>query len=241
MSSSQIFCPNCDALVPAEHININAMAAKCDDCDHVFQLPQSPTKRNSASSTESSSSSFDEDLLDFKGRVPARPKSLTKETGPGGELYIRKRWFTPALFGLLFFCIAWDSFLVFWYTMAFTDENAPWIMVIFPIAHVAVGVGLTYSVIAGFLNKTHLFADRHTVIVSHRPLPWFGNREADAHGIKSISLQRSASGDSDRPSLKYKLLANNDGEEIELLGSLDRSEARYIAFELANQLKCDLA
>src|SRR6187401_1885165 len=103
MESSQVQCPNCSAIVPGQNINIAALLAKCDLCSHVFQLPQA----------EGTSSAIAE-----PSSRPSRPAGIVHDTGPGGELYLRRNWFTPALFFLLFFCIAWDSFLVFWYSMA---------------------------------------------------------------------------------------------------------------------------
>jgi hypothetical protein len=40
------------------------------------------------------------------------------------------RWFTPSVIFLVFFCIAWDSFLIFWYSMAFNSKHVPWIAVV---------------------------------------------------------------------------------------------------------------
>ena len=117
----------------------------------------------------------------------------------------------------------------------------PWLMIVFPIGHVAVGVGLTYSVIAGFLNKTHIFADQHTVIVNHRPVPWLGNKEMNAKDINRLSLQRAASQNSSgRGYESFNVMADVNGEETKLLGGLQPSEARYIAHELSQLLKVDL-
>src|SRR6185503_9809473 len=74
----------------------------------------------------------------------------------GDELSISWRWFKPGqhLF-LLFFVIAWDAFLVNWYFGAGPGSGDIFFYV-FPIAHVAAGIGLTYAVLTGFLNRTYV-------------------------------------------------------------------------------------
>ena len=59
--------------------------------------------------------------------------------------------------------------------MAF-QVDAPWIMKVFPIAHVAVGVGLTYYTVAGFVNSTVLRVSEGQLAVRQGPFPWPGNR-----------------------------------------------------------------
>ena len=48
-------------------------------------------------------------------------------------------WYSSMSFFILLFTIIWNAFLFFWYSMAFTI-GAPWIMVIFPLIHVAIGL-----------------------------------------------------------------------------------------------------
>jgi hypothetical protein len=86
-----------------------------------------------------------------------------------------QRWFSSKYIPMAFFAIAWDSFLFFWYSTAFRT-GAPWIMVVFPLAHVAVGIGITYSTIAGFINRTVLEVSRDEIGVWFEPLPWLGEK-----------------------------------------------------------------
>jgi len=234
MSYSKVYCPSCGAVVPADDINIKALIGKCDDCDHVFDLPQKANKKSNQSKKSGP--------LDFDGSAPPRPKKIQKEVGPSNELYLKKAWFSPMYFGLMFFCIAWDSFLVFWYSIAFTT-NAPWLMLVFPIGHLAIGVGMTYTVIAGLFNKTHIFADRYTIIVRHRPIPWKGNRELECMDIKRLYLEEKLPRNHQnlsRTLTNYDLKADIAGDEVTILSGLETSEARYIIYELAKAVKIDL-
>jgi len=238
MNASQVHCLNCGTLVPASDINIKTMTGKCAACDHIFNI-NSPSTNNDNS-------------------PPPRPKNISIESGSrddfpgtqqdsnpffkhGESLYLKFRWFTPMLFGLVFFCIAWDAFLVFWYSTALTQADTPWIMIVFPIGHLAVGVGLTYSTIAGLLNTTHVYADQHVVSVKHGPVPWRGNKEIPAKDIRKLTIEHSLTAHRNNSSQSsFKIMADVNGAETQLLARLEHSQARYIAYQLAKQIKVDL-
>lgn len=227
MESEAVVCPNCSAPVPADNINIAALLAKCSLCSHVFRLPMA-----------------DQPVASAAIEIPSRPSGIVHDTGPGGELYLRRSWFEPGLFGLLFFCVLWDGFLIFWYSVAlFGKPNGPgpgegfWMMVLFPLLHVAVGVGLTYSVIAGFFNKTQILAEDRQLHIRHRPIPWWGNRVVNIEDIKEFELDRTWN-DGDA---KYSVgLHHVDDRQITLLSSLSNRQAEYIGYVLANHLEIPL-
>ena len=252
MNASQVHCFNCGVLVPAVDINIKAMTGKCVACDHIFDIA-SPSTHND----------FDRGVTkrtrDFDNSPPPRPKNISIESGPANELsagtkdvnpffnnygellHLKIRWFTPMLFGIIFFCIAWDSFLVFWYSIALTQPNTPWIMIVFPICHVAVGVGLTYSTIASLFNSTHIIADQHVLSIKHGPVPWWANKELNVKDIRKLMIRKSHNTYQNHNSqISFKVVADVNGEETPLLNRLEQSHARYIAYQLAKQTKVDL-
>jgi hypothetical protein len=99
----------------------------------------------------------------------------------GDAVVIRRSWFSHIVWFLVFFCIAWDSFLIFWYRMAlFGSDQGPssfhLIAILFPIGHVAVGLGLTYFVFCLFLNQTDAILRPDTLAIQTHPLPWRGNQ-----------------------------------------------------------------
>jgi len=130
-------CKTCGKPILADDINIKLAIAKGGACHAVFGFADQLGSHSAPASR--------------RAEVPLPGGMKIDRWGP--ELTITRRWFSAVLLFLVFFCIAWDSFLVFWYTMAFRAD-APWIMKVFPIVHVAVGVGLTYYTIAGFVNST---------------------------------------------------------------------------------------
>lgn len=145
----------------------------------------------------------------------------------GGRCTIYWRWFTPMHLGMLIFCIAWDSFLIFWYSMALGGHGAPCVMIIFPIGHVAVGVGLTYATLAGLFNHTRIELSASQMSITHAPLPWWGNRSIAASQIAQLYCERGKSSRNGerryvlsivlRSGTKQKLLSVNGLDEAKFL------------------------
>lgn len=231
MESEAVVCPNCSAQVPADNINIAALLAKGSLCSHLFRLPMADPPP----------------AVSPPVAAPSRPSGIVHDEGPSGELYIRRRWFTPKYIFLLFFCIAWDGFLVFWYSMAlFGNVKGPgpgpgdgfWLMVLFPICHVAVGVGLTYSVIAGFFNKTQVLVDENQLHVRHQPIPWWGNRVMGVDEIQEFELDHSSTNNGE---VLYSVgVHHRDGRQVILLSGLPMRHAEYIGHVLAEYVEVPL-
>jgi hypothetical protein len=145
-----------------------------------------------------------------------------------GSLTIRRTWLTWKIAPLILFVIFWDGFLIFWYTMALGKAHAPLMMILFPLIHVAVGVSLTYFVIASFFNKTDIIIAPTNVRVATGPLPWIGNCEIRREDVSSI-LVRERSGNRGR--ISYEVMyADRARKERKLVGYITQSEqARFIA------------
>jgi len=114
----------------------------------------------------------------FKPRADVlQPEELQVEN-TATHLRFSKHWYRPGLFFLFFFCIAWNAFLIGWYVIGASSPmpvGAKIIMMLFPIAHIAVGVGLSYKVLTGFLNRTVVEVSSYQLTLRHKPLPWKGN------------------------------------------------------------------
>lgn len=143
--AQKIHC-SCGALVPAEDINLDRMIAKCAACDAVFKFELSSPV---------------EDAL----RIP-QPEALRVER-EGDTVRLRHRWFEPMLhLPVLGFSVAWMAFLIGWYSM----DNALLFM-IFPIVHVAVGLGMLWFVARGLLNRTEIVVTPRRLTGSSGPIP----------------------------------------------------------------------
>lgn len=220
----QLKCGQCGAPFRAADLHLDRGIAVCSACGSVQRLP-GPT------ASESSSDSEVTPPRKPQGDVPI-PAQFTVEDD-GHELTIRQRWFQWAILFLMFFAIAWDSFLVGWYSMFAGGGGPPGVFgivfFVFPIAHVAVGVGLTYFVLAGFLNSTVIRVADGMLSVRHGPLPWRGNLDLPTDGIEQIYCQNKIhkSRDDDghtRTSMQYEVHAVINGQKQKLLGGLHEAD-----------------
>lgn len=172
-----VFCPHCGQQVDADDLNIDTAIARCRPCNAVFSFAEALQHE----STERQPP---------PRREPVAPPPNIREEAWGDTRRFTWRWFRASYLGLLMFCVAWDSFLVFWYTIAFT-QKAPWIMVVFPLLHVAVGVGLTYTTVCGLFNRTTVEVTSSRITVRHAPLPWPGNHTLAADDIDQLYCHRA--------------------------------------------------
>ena len=133
----------------------------CEYCgnDHLLNIPAKPVVSQA--------------IAPLRPKIPI-PESVRIEKDGKGAVIIQ-RWFSWKYIPMVFFCLVWDSFLCFWYT-AVLGGNAPWIFIVFPIGHLAVGIGITYSTLAGFLNRTCLELTKDKLSIWFESLPWWGEK-----------------------------------------------------------------
>lgn len=158
----------------------------------------------------------------------------------GDSLEITRRWFSLANILLTVFTLFWCGFLAFWYATALQGGNLA--MFLFPLIHVAVGVGLSYYVLAGYVNKTYIHVDHFAISIRHAPLPWFGSRTVDAQDIKQVYVKRHIS-HSRRggTSVTFEVHAlTHSGKNLKLLGGLKNGEqALFIEQEIEKFLRIE--
>ena len=165
------------------------------------------------------------------------PDNIALDMTSGG-LTLTYRWFSVKYIFLAAFCVVWDGFLAFWYYTAFTTD-APLMMVLFPVLHLAVGVFLTYSTLAGFVNKTVVTVSNGTISIFHGPLPWFGSKTIPAHSITQLYVEdrvhRSSKGGT---SVTYRLSAiTTENKKIKLISTIDSHDtALYLELEVERHL-----
>ncbi len=164
------------------------------------------------------------------------PNGVTVKENQQG-LRIVRRWFSLKYIPLAFFCVAWDSFLIFWYGAVFSG-NSPWIMAVFPIAHLVVGIGLTYSVLAGFLNRTVLEVTPKEFSVRHEPLLWPGEKTLITSDITQLFTKEKVSR-GEHTTFTYELWAvTRDGKSQKLISGLESSDVpQYLEQQLETWLQ----
>ncbi|HAM36277.1 MAG TPA: hypothetical protein DEB40_09455 [Elusimicrobia bacterium] len=204
----KIECPHCRGEIPSGDINIQTCIAKCARCSAVFGF---------AEQVPGSQAPYRKPQVDMPAKF-----SVTQD---GSDLLLVYRWFSLGLFALLFFCVFWDGFLVFWYAMAFS-KKAPLLMVLFPLGHLGVGVFLTYVTAAGFVNRTFVRAGTDRLSIRHLPLPWPGQREISRTEIEQLfcseKIGRTRNGSSTASYQVEALLRG--GKRVKLVSGLDKPE-----------------
>ncbi|MBN1344564.1 MAG: hypothetical protein JXQ73_17875 [Phycisphaerae bacterium] len=218
-----LYCKTCGEPIDADDVNIKLAIAKCRSCNAVFGFAEQLAGQEARKARRN------------RDDVPM-PKAITVDPW-GHDLTITRRWFSWIHVFLVFFCIAWDSFLVFWYFMAFT-EKSPLIFKIFPIFHLATGVGLTYFTIAGFLNRTVIKVASGILSVRHTPLPWPGNHRIETAGLDQIYCTEEIRHGEDNASFNYVVNAKlTDGRKVKLLTGLDEpDQALFIEQQIERHL-----
>ena len=141
---------------------------------------------------------------------------------------IRKVWLTWLIAPLAIFALVWDGFLFFWYAQALSQPNTPFMILFFPIAHIAVGVGITYYVVASLFNKTDVVISLSGIKVSTYPVPWFGNKEVKREEITDI-IVRERIGNRNRRTYAI-MYVDFSRKERKLVASIPESDqAEFIA------------
>jgi len=175
------------------------------------------------------------------------PDKIRREVLPSG-LRLTYRWFGPQFLFLVFFCVFWNGFLVFWYSTA--TAGVDWsaglgaikgdrlMMLLFPVIHVGVGVGLTYFTLCGFLNSTVVDVSPRQISVKHGPLPWFGNRIVEAMQVAQIYREEIVRRGKNGPHTSYQLsVATKDNRKLKLLSGLETPDlALYLEQEIERHL-----
>lgn len=218
-------CPNCGSQLRGTDINADTGLVTCSYCRALSTMPGG-TNNAAAKPPEP---------MRARPAVPL-PQRMSIEH-EGLTLVLTRSWFSHVAWFLVFFCIAWDGFLVFWYSIAFSTDS-PWIMKVFPLAHVAIGVGLTYYVLCLFTNQTRVVAGQGKLSVGHGPLPWRGNMELEAGQIAQLHCKEVFRSGRNGGSLTFEVIVTmRDGTSRKLITGLNESEqALYLEQQIEKAL-----
>ena len=197
-------CPSCGANVSVDE---KTNRFRCEYCG-TEHLVRNPAEVHLVAPTSP-----------IRPKVPTPPMVSIKREGQSAQIV--KRWFSLKYIPLAFFCVAWDAFLFFWYSMAL-GMHAPWIFVVFPVAHLAVGVGMTYSTLAGFLNRTTLEVTRDEITVWFEPLPWMGEKTIKTGDVKQLFCKEKISRGKNSDTYSYELfVVTKSDRQVSLLSNLE--------------------
>jgi hypothetical protein len=216
-------CVNCSAPLRSEDWNVDAGIIKCGHCGVLSTVPGRGAGPNANA---------------FRPRpeVPLPPKLSFQETPLGIE--IQRKWSSPVVFFLIPFCLVWNGGLVAWYYAALTHKQAPLVMKLFPLLHVAVGIGVAYLVVALLFNKTTIAANSGRLSVKHGPMPWAGNVELDVAEISQFFCKEKVQNTKNGRHYLYEIwCVKHDATTKKVVGSgLDMDQALYVEQRLEKAL-----
>lgn len=221
---THVACPSCGTPLRAGDMSLDTMAGRCPACHALVDLRA--VAPDLAAAPEPGGDPIP---------VPLPARVHVEERGR--DLTITRRWFSWGYVFLLFFCVMWDGFLVFWYGVALTMD-APLPFILFPLLHVAVGVFLTYMTIAGFVNRTTFTIERDRLIVRHGPLPWRGSVDVSTISVEQLFCTEKISRGRNGTTVRYNVEAVlKDGRHLKVATGLDeREQALFIEQTLEKHL-----
>lgn len=218
----QLACKHCGAPILADDINLDHLIARCRQCHAVFSFEDTLHERASGHEPRWSQ---ERDLSD----IPIPKRYDIEQTGVG--LQISYRWFSWMFVFLLFFCIVWNGFLFVWYSMTGDLGGGMGLLFkLFPLIHVAAGVGLTYYTIAGFCNRTLITVRTGALTIQHTPVPWPGNHRIPVGELEQLYCKEKIHNHRSRhggtsTSFTYELHAvRKDGRSLKLMSGLQEPE-----------------
>ncbi len=192
----------------------------------------------------------DSDELDESGELPGVPDQPVGSTATiqrreyGITIDIPPAGLLKGSKGLFFFALLWNAFISIFIVVAtlgavgvieMEGDAPPWLMLVFVIPFVAVGVGMMIGAInMGRRHATIATADDLVMIVRHSI---FGKstREWSADQIAAICIGNSGMEVNDVP-VRELQIHPNDGKKFGCLSQLDDDELVWIAAELNQAL-----
>jgi hypothetical protein len=210
MRTIALDCPNCDAPLQAPEGREQIFCQFCGTPVVVQRAPRLKSDREAPPE-------------DVSVPIPAK---LSIEDH-GDELTISWRWFSWAVLFLIPFCIAWNAFLIGWYSMAVAFDGlmpGPMqiVFLVFPLGHVAVGLGLLYAVLVMLFNRTTIGVRHGELSVRHGPIFFPGSQTHSVDDIEQLYCTQETSRGNKQGSVHYKhslMLKLKSGRAVKLLSS----------------------
>jgi hypothetical protein len=220
----ELVCKNCGASLEPENVAAALAIARCPHCDAVFAIAPPPGDGVASGRV----------LQRERIAMPRRFDILDL----GNSLEIRRSWFSPGLFFLVFFCVFWNGFMIVWHGIALS--TGAWFMSCFGLLHTAVGIGLAYGTLAGFVNQTVIRVGQGLLEIRHGPLPWLGNKSFPAHEITQLYCKEHVHHGKNGTSVTYSVeLILQRGKETLVRSLPECEQALYIEQELERHLKLE--
>jgi len=216
-------CHNCGAPLEQSDISEQLAVAKCSHCSAIFSIEKDDDTPQAGKA--------------HRQEVPM-PKGLVIHN-LGSRLEIVRRWLSPVAIPLVIFCVFWNVFMIVWHSIALS--SGAWFMSVFGLIHTGVGIGLAYTTLAIFLNRTTISVDQASLTIQHAPIPWRGSGTTHACDIDQIFCREKISHGKNSTRITYQVfIIDKKGQKKKLLSGLDDiDQALFIEQELERFFKID--
>jgi hypothetical protein len=230
---THIACPSCGSTLHSEDMSLQTMTGKCRSCHALVDLRAAAP--GLAVAPAAAGQAYP--ASDAREPIPVPLPAKVHVEARGRDLTIVRRWFSWVYIFLAFFCVVWNGMLLFFYSLIFAVDG-PLVIKLFPILHVAVGLGLSYTTIAGFLNRTTFRVERDHLTVRHGPVPWKGNLDVPTTSLEQIFCTEQISRGRNGTTIRYGVEAVlRDGRHLKLATGLEaREQALFIEQTLEKHL-----
>ena len=203
----QIICPQCERIIPADHVELGRGLAKCGACNEIFDFTDQVTGDKEAKPQPAS-------------RV-LPPRGARDLDVPEGAAFER-RWLgvRHVMAGLMGAGMAGFMLLLDGAASTWPLAAAGWLPAL---------LGLGYGGL-GALNKRVVSVDEEAVRVQHRPLPWFGQRRFYRASIEGVYVLERVIDTRQARMVRYEVwVKQTAGRAAKLVGGLHSAhEACYI-------------
>jgi len=151
-----------------------------------------------------------------------------------GDLVITRRWISCGVIPLLLFSLFWNGIVFTFYGVIITgliQGSVPWFVALFPSLHLAVGIYIGYTALAGLLNTTEFRLSNYTLSVRHYPLWWPGGRTIGTEGIDQLFCEERRGRKGSR---SYTVgVQLKSGERLTLVTNFEQpNQARFVEQEI---------
>lgn len=222
----KLHCPSCGTQIPARHVNLARTLASCPTCHEIFDFSETVGGGASPKGHEEGRGEEKREKRTGKARPSVELPATIHVQDAGKTLHVSLRWRHWKFYPLAFFCVLWDGFMIFWFTMAIA--SGAWPMALFGSLHAAVGVALTYYTVCGFVNRTTVYVGDGRIAVAHEPLPWPGARDIALDELEQLFCEERIHRTKNGTSYTYELHAIlRDGNRIKLLSGLNAPEEAF--------------
>lgn len=208
-------CKHCTAPLPEEALIKGDEVIVCDYCSTVHYMKPEPVEN------------------------PEKPKNQAKKkreqpdnfiiTPLDNGIDITYPWLGRQHRGLLFFAIIWNAFIAFFTFVMIggmmSDGGFELMVLCFLTPFYAVGIGMAWYVLAGFLNQTSIHIQRDGIATDYKPIPMLGAKSVNVKrdDIDQVYCRRRvAYSSNDVPVYVYDLhYVTSSGDDEEFLKGLE--------------------